>query len=71
MPSRSTYHGWAKAVREHRDITLDVDMLTRISMVLGIHKALGILYSTEREAVAWLRTPHTARCSAAGRPWRW
>lgn len=60
MPSRSTFHGWAKAVREHRDITLDVDRLTRISIVLGIHKGLGILHATEREGVAWLRTPHTA-----------
>ncbi|WP_181707064.1 MbcA/ParS/Xre antitoxin family protein [Chthonobacter rhizosphaerae] len=60
MPSRSTYHGWAKAVREHRDITLDVDMLTRISIVLGIHKSLGILHATERDGVEWLRTPHAA-----------
>ncbi|WP_075216054.1 MbcA/ParS/Xre antitoxin family protein [Mongoliimonas terrestris] len=60
MPSRSTYYGWAKAVREHRDITLDVDMLTRISLVLGIHQALGILHATERDGVAWLRTPHGA-----------
>jgi hypothetical protein len=57
-PSRSTYHGWAKQVREHRELTLDVDVLTRISAVLGIHQALGVLYETEREAVAWLRGPH-------------
>ncbi|MGO4834855.1 antitoxin Xre/MbcA/ParS toxin-binding domain-containing protein [Rhizobiaceae sp. 2RAB30] len=59
-PSRSTYHNWAKLAREHRDLTLDVDTLTRISAVLGIHQALGILYATEPEGVAWLRGPHSA-----------
>lgn len=60
FPSRSTYHNWAKLAREHRDFTLDVDTLTRISAVLGIHQALGILYGSEQEAVAWLRDPNTA-----------
>lgn len=57
-PSRSTYHNWAKLAREHRDFTLDVDTLTRISAVLGIHQALGILCATEQESVTWLRDPH-------------
>jgi len=57
-PSRSTYHHWAKLAREHQDFTLDVDTLTRISAVFGIHQALGILYATERDAVGWLRGPH-------------
>lgn len=57
-PSRSTYHHWAKLAREHRDITLDVDVLMRLSAVLGIHQALGILYPSEHEAVAWLKGPH-------------
>jgi hypothetical protein len=60
LPSRSTYHHWAKAAREHRDLTLDVDVLTRISGVLGIHQALGVLHGDEREGVTWLRTPHLA-----------
>ncbi|WP_425305397.1 MbcA/ParS/Xre antitoxin family protein [Chthonobacter albigriseus] len=68
LPSRSTYYNWVKAVREHRDITLDVDMLTRISIVLGIHQALGILHGTEREGVAWLRTPHAAPLFGARPP---
>lgn len=57
-PSRSTFHNWAKLAREHQDLTLDVDVLTRISAVLGIHQALGILHTTERDGVAWLRGPH-------------
>lgn len=60
LPSRSTYYGWVKAVREHRDITLDIDVLTRISAVLGIHQALGVLHQSEAAAVNWLKTPHRA-----------
>lgn len=59
-PSRSTFHNWAKLAREHGDFTLDVDTLTRISAVLGIHQALGILHAAERDGVAWLRTPNGA-----------
>ncbi|TAW62314.1 MbcA/ParS/Xre antitoxin family protein [Rhizobium ruizarguesonis] len=59
-PSRSTYHNWAKQAREHGAFTLDVDTLTRISAVLGIHQALGVLFSDDRAGVAWLRTPHRA-----------
>jgi hypothetical protein len=57
-PSRSTYHGWCRQARQHGAFTLDVDVLTRISAVLGIHQALGILFPTERLGVEWLRTPH-------------
>ncbi len=60
MPSRSTFHAWMKAAREHRDVTLDVDVLTRISAVLGIHQALGVLHAGEADGVAWLRRPHLA-----------
>jgi hypothetical protein len=59
-PSRSTYHNWCKQAREHGAFTLDVDVLTRISAVLGIHQGLGILFPTERLGVEWLRTPHKA-----------
>lgn len=55
LPSRSTYHSWAKQAREHGAFTLDVDVLLRISAVLGIHQALGVLYGSDAEAVAWLR----------------
>ncbi|HJS87874.1 MAG TPA: MbcA/ParS/Xre antitoxin family protein [Acetobacteraceae bacterium] len=60
LPPRSTYHSWARAVREHGEITLDVDVLIRLSAVLGIYQALRILYPTEREGTAWLRRPHAA-----------
>ncbi len=58
LPSRSTYHAWVKAARERRDITLDLDVLMRLSALLGIHKALQILHATEEERLAWLRGPN-------------
>lgn len=59
-PSRSTYHSWSKQAREHGAFTLDVDVLTRISVIFGIHQALGVLFDDEREGVEWLRQPHGA-----------
>src|SRR5258708_15259539 len=66
-PSRSTYHNWCKQAREHGAFTLDVDVLTRISAVLGIHQGLGILLPTEQLGVEWLRTQHSA-VAFGGRP---
>ena len=66
-PSRSTYHNWCKQAREHGAFTLDVDVLTRISAMFGIHQGLGILFPTEQLGVAWLRTPHGA-VMFGGRP---
>jgi hypothetical protein len=59
-PSRSTYHNWCRQAREHGAFTLDVDVLTRISAVLGIHQALGTLFADERQGVEWLRNAHQA-----------
>jgi hypothetical protein len=67
-PSRSTYHNWCKQAREHGAFTLDVDVLTRISAVLGIHQALGILFPTERLGAEWLRTAHNAVVFGGRRP---
>lgn len=59
-PSRSTYHNWMRLAREQGDVTLDVDTLTRLSALLGIHQALGILFDTQRDALAWLHGAHDA-----------
>jgi Protein of unknown function (DUF2384) len=56
LPSRSTFHGWVAKVRQGKDITLSVDELMRISAVLGIYKALGILFPRESDADRWLRS---------------
>jgi hypothetical protein len=58
--SRSTYHNWCRQARAHGRVTLGVDVLTRISAVLGIHQALGILFPDEHAGVAWLHGPHKA-----------
>ncbi|HEX4262175.1 MAG TPA: MbcA/ParS/Xre antitoxin family protein [Acetobacteraceae bacterium] len=60
FPAPSTYHQWVKTAREHGDITLPADTLLRISAVLGIHQALGVLFLVEQDGVDWLRTPHEA-----------
>jgi uncharacterized protein (DUF2384 family) len=67
LPSLQRFGAWAAAVREHMDLILGVDVLTRISAVLGIHQALSILFVTEREAVNWLTGPHRAP-AFGGRP---
>lgn len=70
-PPRSTFHSWAKIAREHGEFTLTVDVLTRISAVLGIHQALSILFTNEREGVAWLHRPHEATVFAGSPPISW
>jgi len=67
-PSRSTCHGWAKAAREYRDITLDLNTLLRISACLGIYQALRVLHAREAESLAWLRGPHQATVFAGHAP---
>lgn len=67
-PPRSTYQRWTRAAREHRDVTLGVDALTRISGIFGIHAALQILHSTEHDGVASLKRPHNAPEFGGHRP---
>jgi hypothetical protein len=67
-PSRSTYHNWMRLAREQADVTLDVDSLTRLSALLGIHQALGVLFDTQGEALAWLNGPHDAPLFGGQRP---
>jgi hypothetical protein len=57
-PSNSTYHEWVRKARVEAPLSLPLDTLTRISGVLGVHKALGILFPIEAEAMTWLKGPH-------------
>ena len=57
-PSNSTYHEWVKKAGAEASMALPLDTLTRISGILGIHKALGILFPIEAEAMTWLKGPH-------------
>ena len=60
LPDESTYQAWLEAAREHRDLELPVDVLMRISAVLGIHQALGVLHAHEDYGVAWLQGANSA-----------
>jgi len=54
-PAASTYHKY-----KARDYgTLSVDTLTRLSLVLGIYKALHVLYPDAALADCWVRMPNT------------
>ncbi|TDL81416.1 antitoxin Xre/MbcA/ParS toxin-binding domain-containing protein [Meridianimarinicoccus aquatilis] len=57
-PGRSTYHQWMKKAREQQSLTLPLDTLLRISAILGIYKALTILFEDESQALVWLRGSH-------------
>ena len=67
-PARSTYQDWVKKAREHRDITLRVDVLMRISAVLGVYKGLRILFADDDKGVEWLQRPHKARVFGGAPP---
>ena len=54
-PAIVDYRDWLEAAASRQDLLLSVDVLTRISAVLGIHKALGIIHSIDEEGVSWLR----------------
>jgi hypothetical protein len=55
-PGRSTYYRW----RSQAPAALSVDTLERISLLLGIYKALQILFPTPERATGWLRRPNDA-----------
>lgn len=56
-PGRTTFYAWKKG-----DIGQinDLDLATRISYVLGIFKALEILYQRPEMADQWVRKPNAA-----------
>jgi hypothetical protein len=45
-------------LKHQRAKTLDVDQFTRVSLLVGIYKALNILYS-QKLADAWMTLPNT------------
>jgi Protein of unknown function (DUF2384) len=53
--SSGSYYAWKKDPKRR---VLDFDTLTRISMLIGIFKALNILYS-RKLADAWITLPNT------------
>lgn len=67
-PGRSTYHQWMKKAREQQPLTLPLDTLLRISALLGIYKALTILFEDEGQALLWLKGPHQGTLFAGASP---
>jgi hypothetical protein len=61
--SNGPYYQWKK----QPDRLLDADVLTRISYLIGIFKALHILYG-EKLADEWVRLPNTNRIFAGQTP---
>jgi len=70
LPSRSTYYRWVKTAREQKEMMLTLDVLLRISAILGIHRALETLFN-EREGIAWLRQQHASTVFAGRAPLVW
>jgi hypothetical protein len=55
-PPSSTFFKWKRELSG----SLPRDVLERISYVLGIYKALQILFPDESRADAWISSPNTA-----------
>ena len=55
-PARSTYFRW----KRDQQGPLTQDVLERISYLLGIYKALHILFPNEQQADSWLQRPNHA-----------
>ncbi len=55
-PPESTFYKW----KRERDAALGRDTLERISYLLGIWRALQILFPDPDQADAWLHKPNTA-----------
>ena len=53
-------NGQFYAIKKKPERTLDADVLTRISYLVGIFKALNVLYS-EKLADAWVQLPNANR----------
>jgi hypothetical protein len=60
LPGRSTYHAWAAKARSGGSPTLPLDTLLRISAVLGIFKALQIVFPRDSDGLGWLRGANQA-----------
>lgn len=54
-PAASTFHKY----KSGNPGTLSFDTLTRLSLILGIYKALQLLYPEPALADAWVRLPNT------------
>lgn len=63
-PAASTFHNW----KAGRIGTLSYDQLERLSLVLGIYKALRLLFTDPETGRRWLTVPNTDRPFGGGSP---
>jgi hypothetical protein len=63
VPS-STYHKWKNGAVG----TLSYDQIERISLMLGIYKALRLLFADDASGVPWLKAANTDRPFGGGSP---
>lgn len=68
QPGRSTYHGWLAKAQAGEPVALPLDTLLRISAVLGIYKALKLIFLREGEDRAWLRAVNSGPLFAGRSP---
>lgn len=52
---RATINRWKKKIEKNEEIHLGKDVLDRLSCILGIHKALRIIYSDKKIAYGWIK----------------
>jgi hypothetical protein len=62
--SRPTYHNWQSG----KVGALTRDQLERISLVLGIHKGLKLLFADDASAMRWFTSPNKALPFGGGSP---
>lgn len=55
MPAAAEFQTWYDAARGEEPLTLETDVLLRISAVLGIYKSLRVLHGSESDGLNWLR----------------
>jgi hypothetical protein len=53
-PQEGEFKLWREAAENHQALTLSMDVLLRISAVLGIYKSLRIIHQSEEEGREWL-----------------
>lgn len=68
QPGRSTYHGWLAKAQAGAATALPLDTLLRISALLGIYKALKLIFLREHEDRAWLQAANSGPVFAGQPP---
>lgn len=67
-PSRTNYYSWVAKANCQRPMLLPLDILKRISAVIGIYSALSFLFEDEAQGRLWLRGTHKSPIFAGTSP---